>query len=379
MAENEDGTEKTEDASAKKLEQAREKGNVARSKDLSSAVLLVVAAFSMYMIGMLIVDDLTRLYAFNFSLAREDLFDKAMMIHHLYVSIMAAMDSITVFMVIVAVAGVVGSVALGGFNFSFEAITPKLSKMNPITGIKRMFSVQSLVELGKSILKVALVGTAAYFVLRYYIPTLTGLTFEATGTALNHAVEVLIWAFILVSSSLIIIAAVDVPFQAWQHKDKLKMTKQEVKDEYKNAEGDPQVKGRIRQLQRQAAMRRMMSDVPQADVIITNPTHYSVALKYDQANGKAPVLLAKGNDFIALKIREIGNYYDIPVIQSPELTRAVYRHTEIGDEIPEGLFQVIAQLLAYVYQIRMARTGEKPPERMPQLEVPEEFQWNGER
>lgn len=379
MAENEDGTEKTEDASAKKLEQAREKGNVARSKDLSSAVLLVVAAFSMYMIGMLIVDDLTRLYAFNFSLAREDLFDKAMMIHHLYVSIMAAMDSITVFMVIVAVAGVVGSVALGGFNFSFEAITPKLSKMNPITGIKRMFSVQSLVELGKSILKVALVGTAAYFVLRYYIPTLTGLTFETTGTALNHAIEVLIWAFILVSSSLIIIAAVDVPFQAWQHKDKLKMTKQEVKDEYKNAEGDPQVKGRIRQLQRQAAMRRMMSDVPQADVIITNPTHYSVALKYDQANGKAPVLLAKGNDFIALKIREIGNYYDIPVIQSPELTRAVYRHTEIGDEIPEGLFQVIAQLLAYVYQIRMARTGEKPPERMPQLEVPEEFQWNGER
>ncbi|WP_067222565.1 flagellar biosynthesis protein FlhB [Marinomonas gallaica] len=379
MAENEDGTEKTEDASAKKLEQAREKGNVARSKDLSSAVLLVVAAFSMYMIGMLIVDDLTRLYAFNFSLAREDLFDKAMMIHHLYVSIMAAMDSITVFMVIVAVAGVIGSVALGGFNFSFEAITPKLSKMNPITGIKRMFSVQSLVELGKSILKVALVGTAAYFVLRYYIPTLTGLTFETTGTALNHAIEVLIWAFILVSSSLIIIAAVDVPFQAWQHKDKLKMTKQEVKDEYKNAEGDPQVKGRIRQLQRQAAMRRMMSDVPQADVIITNPTHYSVALKYDQANGKAPVLLAKGNDFIALKIREIGNYYDIPVIQSPELTRAVYRHTEIGDEIPEGLFQVIAQLLAYVYQIRMARTGEKPPERMPQLEVPEEFQWNGER
>ncbi|WP_067099736.1 flagellar biosynthesis protein FlhB [Marinomonas atlantica] len=379
MAENENGTEKTEDASAKKLEQAREKGNVARSKDLSSAVLLVVAAFSMYMVGMLIVDDLTRLYAFNFSLAREDLFDKAMMIHHLYVSIMAAMDSITVFMVIVSVAGIIGSVALGGFNFSFEAITPKLSKMNPITGIKRMFSVQSLVELGKSILKVALVGTAAYFVLRYYVPTLTDLTFEATGTALNHAVEVLIWAFILVSSSLIIIAAVDVPFQAWQHKDKLKMTKQEVKDEYKNAEGDPQVKGRIRQLQRQAAMRRMMADVPQADVIITNPTHFSVALKYDQANGKAPVLLAKGNDFIALKIREIGNYYEIPVIQSPELTRAVYRHTEIGDEIPEGLFQVIAQLLAYVYQIRMARTGDKPPESMPPLDVPEEFQWNGER
>ncbi len=378
MAENEDGTEKTEDASSKKLQDAREKGNVARSRDLSSAALLVVSALSMYMVGMLIVDDLMRLYTFNFSLAREDLFDVAMMIHHLYVSIMAAIDSLTIFMLIVAAAGILGSIALGGFNFTLQAVAPKLSKMNPITGLKRMFSVQSLVELLKSTLKILLVGTVAAFVLMHYLPTLTGLAFETIGTALSHTLEILIWAFILVSSSLIIIAAIDVPFQAWQHKDKLKMTKQEVKDEYKQSEGDPQVKGRIRQLQRQAAMRRMMSDVPKADVIITNPTHYSVALKYDQTSGKAPVLLAKGNDFIALKIREIGNFYDIPVIQSPALTRAVYKHTEIGDEIPEGLFKVIAQLLAYVYQLRLARSGEKPPERMPNLDVPEEFQWNGD-
>lgn len=378
MAENEDGTEKTEDASAKKLQDARDKGNIARSKDLSSAALLVVSALTIYMVGMLIVNDLKGLYSFNFSIAREDIFDVAMMIHHLYVSIMATMDSLTVFMVIIAVAGIVGSVAMGGLNFTFEPITPKLSKMNPIQGLKRMFSVQSLVELFKSALKIMLVGAAATLVLMHYLPTLTGLAFETIGSALSHAVDVLIWAFILVSSSLIIIAAIDVPFQAWQHKDKLKMTKQEVKDEYKQAEGDPQVKGRIRQLQRQAAMRRMMSDVPKADVIITNPTHYSVALQYDQTRGKAPVLLAKGNDFIALKIREIGNFYDIPVIQSPALARAVYKHTDIGEEIPEGLFKVIAQLLAYVYQLRKARTGEKPPERMPDLDVPEEYQWNGD-
>jgi len=378
MAENEDGTEKTEDASTKKLQEAREKGNVPRSRDLSSAVLLVVAAVAMYMVGMLIVEDLMRLYAFNFAIAREDLFDIALMIHHLYVSVMAMVDSLTVFMTIVSIAGIVGSVALGGFNFSWQAVAPKLSKMNPIAGLKRMFSMQSLVELLKSILKVALVGAAATAVLMNYLPSLTGLTFETTGTALKHTLEILIWAFILVSSSLIIIAAIDVPFQAWQHKDKLKMTKQEVKDEYKQSEGDPQVKGRIRQLQRQAAMRRMMSDVPQADVIITNPTHFSVALKYDQEKGKAPIMVAKGSDFIALKIREIGNYYDIPVIQSPSLTRAVYKHTEIGEEVPEGLFKVIAQLLAYVYQLRLARTGQKPPEQMPAFDVPEEFQWNGE-
>ena len=160
-------------------------------------------------------------------------------------------------------------------------------------------------------------------------------------------------------------------------KEKLKMTKQEVKDEFKQQEGDPQVRGRIRQLQRQAAMNRMMSDVPKADVIITNPTHFSVALKYDQSGGSAPVMLAKGGDFIALKIREVGNHYDIPVIQSPALARAIYFHTEIGDEIPEGLFKVVAQLLAYVYQLRNARMGAPMPGAMPSLDVPEEFQWDG--
>ncbi|RDL43645.1 flagellar biosynthesis protein FlhB [Marinomonas piezotolerans] len=377
MAENEDGTEKTEDASSKKLEQAREKGNIARSKDLSSAALLIVAALSLYGVGALMVVDLTQLFSFNFVIAREDIFDVALMIHHLYVSVMATMNSLTVFMAIVAVAGIVGSVMLGGFNFSWEPLTPKLSKLSPIQGIKRMFSVQSLVELIKSIFKILLVGGIATLVLMVYLPEITDLTFETPSTALEHAMEVMIWAFIFVSSSLVLIAAIDAPFQVWQHKQKLKMTKQEVKDEHKQADGDPQVKGRIRQLQRQAAMRRMMSDVPEADVIITNPTHFSVALKYEQGTGKAPVLLAKGSDFMALKIREVGNHYDIPVVQSPTLARAVYRYTEIGDEIPEGLFKVIAQLLAYVFQLRRARNGEQPPDAMPVLDVPEEFHWDG--
>lgn len=377
MAENEDGSEKTESASSKKLQDARDKGNLPRSKDLSSALLLIVAAVTIYGTGTLLVRDLATIFNFNFWIEREDIFDLNRMIFHLYVSVVNMMDSMVLLMSVLAVAGIVGSIALGGLGFSWEPVRPKLSKMNPIAGLKRMFSVQSLVELIKSIAKVTLVGLIAFLVIRYFLPDTIGLTFQPIQLSISHGIDIVIWSFIFISLALALIAAIDVPFQAWSHKEKLKMTKQEVKDEYKQQEGDPQVRGRIRQLQRQAAMNRMMSDVPNADVIITNPTHFSVALKYDQAGGAAPVMLAKGGDFIALKIREVGNHYDIPVIQSPALARAIYFHTEIGDEIPEGLFKVVAQLLAYVYQLRNARTGAPIPQVMPTLDVPEEFQWDG--
>lgn len=377
MAENEDGSEKTESASSKKLEDARNKGNLPRSKDLSSALLLIVAAATIYGTGTLLVRDLAVLFNFNFLIEREDLFDFSRMVFHLYESVVAMMDSMILLMSVLAVAGIVGSIALGGLNFSWEPLTPKLSKMSPIAGLKRMFSMQSLVELLKSIAKVSLVGVIAVLVLNYFLPETLGLTFQSIQLAIAHGIDIVIWSFVFVTLALALIAAIDVPFQVWSHKEKLKMTKQEVKDEFKQQEGDPLVRGRIRQMQRQAAMNRMMSDVPNADVIITNPTHFSVALKYDQTGGSAPVLLAKGGDFIALKIREVGNHYDVPVIQSPALARAVYHHTEIGDEIPQGLFKVVAQLLAYVYQLRNARTGAPRPEGMPNLDVPDEFQWDG--
>lgn len=377
MAENEDGSEKTESASSKKLQDARNKGNLPRSKDLSSALLLIVAAATIYGTGTLLVRDLAVLFDFNFLVERADVFDLSRMVFHLYESVVAMMDSMVLLMAVLAVAGIVGSIALGGLNFSWEPLTPKLSKMSPIAGLKRMFSVQSLVELFKSIAKVTLVGIVSVLVVNYFLPETLGLTFQSIELAIAHGIDIVIWSFVFVTLALALIAAIDVPFQVWSHKEKLKMTKQEVKDEYKQQEGDPLVRGRIRQMQRQAAMNRMMSDVPSADVIITNPTHFSVALKYDQAGGTAPVLLAKGGDFIALKIREVGNHYDIPVIQSPALARAIYHHTEIGDEIPQGLFKVVAQLLAYVYQLRNARMGAPRPETMPNLDVPDEFQWDG--
>lgn len=378
MAENEDGTEKSEDATGKKIQDARNKGNIARSKDLSTAALLIVAAASLYGTGMLLAGDLMSMFAFNFVVEREDLFDINRMIFHLTESILSLADSLMVMMGVLAVAGIIGSVAMGGFNFSWEPLMPKLSKMNPIAGIKRMFSVQSLVELLKSIAKVSLVMVVAYFVLNFYLLEVLGLPFQNIETSLGHGLEILIWAFVFVSLALVFIAVIDVPFQAWSHSQKLKMTKQEVKDEYKQQEGDPQVKGKIRQLQRQAAMRRMMSDVPKADVIITNPTHFSVALKYESGNKAAPILIAKGHDVIALKIREVGNFYEIPVIQSPALARSIYHYTEIGDEIPEGLFKTVAQLLAYVYQLKEAkRFAAANPGPPPNFDVPDELRWEG--
>ncbi|MEL0637907.1 flagellar biosynthesis protein FlhB [Marinomonas sp. TI.3.20] len=377
MAENEDGSEKTESASGKKLEDARKKGNVARSKDLSAALLLIIASATIYGTGAYLAEDLEKVFHFNFVIERQDIFNYGRMIFHLYSSIVSVMDSMVVMMAILAAAGIIGSIGLGGLNFSWEPLMPKLSKMNPITGLKRMFSVQSLVELLKSIAKVTLVGTVATIVINHFLTEALGLPFQSIQLAISHGVSIAIWSFVFIALALALIAAIDVPFQVWSHKEKLKMTKQEVKDEYKQQEGDPQVKARVRQLQQQAAMNRMMTDLPEADVIITNPTHFSVALKYDQEGGKAPVMLAKGADFIALKIREVGNHYDIPVIQSPTLTRAIFHHTEIGEEIPQGLFQAVAQLLAYVYQLRNVRNGAPRPEVVPNLDVPDEFQWDG--
>lgn len=377
MAENEDGSEKTESATSKKLQDARQKGNIARSKDLSSALLLIVAAISIYGTGLLLTRDLESLFRFNFVIERADLFDISRLVFHLYQSMVKVMDSMIITMLVLAAAGIVGSVCLGGLSFSWDPLMPKFSKINPISGLKRMFSVQSLVELLKSIAKVALVGLVSTLVIYHFLPEALALPFQSIDLSIAHGVNIVMWSFIFISLSLALIAAIDVPFQVWSHKEKLKMTKQEVKDEYKQQEGDPQVRGRIRQLQRQAAMNRMMSDVPEADVIITNPTHFSVALKYDQSGGQAPVMIAKGSDFLALKIREVGNHYDIPVIQSPALTRAIFHNTEIGAEIPHGLFKVVAQLLAYVYQLRNARNGAPRPEVMPRFDVPEEFQWDG--
>ncbi|MEX0584618.1 MAG: flagellar type III secretion system protein FlhB, partial [Natronospirillum sp.] len=267
-----------------------------------------------------------------------------------------------------------GPLGLGGWNFSTKAMAFKGSRMNPLSGLKRMFSMNSVVELLKGYGKVGFVGVMAVVILLSQVESLRGISREPIEQAIVHAATILAWSFLLMAITTAVIAVIDIPFQIHSHNKKLKMTFQEVKDEYKNTEGKPEVKAKIRQLQRQMAEGRMMSDVPKADVIITNPDHYAVALQYDQLSMPAPLVLAKGVDETAQKIKEIGREYDIEIIEMPPLARAIFHHSKIGDEIPAELYLAVAQVLAYVFQLREARRGRmKRPDRKPNVNIPPEF------
>lgn len=374
MAENEDGQEKTEEPTSKKLEDARKKGDIPRSKDLNTMLLTLVAAGSLLVFGPGITEVLLEIFHYNFSITREDIFDTQGMFRHLTNSVKEALLGLLPLFAVLVLAALIAPISLGGWNFSTEALTPKFSRLDPIQGIKRLFSLNSLVELLKAIGKVAVVGISAYFVFNAFKMELPSLAWMAPEYAFGRMVEILGWVAIWISASLIFIVLIDVPFQLYQHNEKMKMTLQEIKDEMKSSEGKPEVKGRIRQLQREMANRRMMSDVPEADVIITNPTHFAVALKYDDGAMGAPELLAKGGDEVAFKIREIGEAYDIPVLQIPPLSRAIYYSTEIGETIPEGLYMAVAQILAYVYQLKQASSGKAShPGKAPSPEIPDEY------
>jgi flagellar biosynthetic protein FlhB len=264
---------------------------------------------------------------------------------------------------------------LGGWLFSSEALQPKFSRMNPLSGLKRMFSVQALVELGKAVGKFLVVLTVAVAVLMANQDDLLSIGHEPLPQAIAHSAQIVGWCSLWMACSLILIAAIDVPFQLWDHKQKLMMTKQEVRDEFKDTEGKPEVKSRIRQLQYEMAQRRMLQEVPQADVVITNPTHFAVALKYDADKGGAPRLVAKGGDFLALKIREIAQEHRVELLESPALARAVFYSTELDQEIPAGLYLAVAQVLAYVYQLKQFRAGKgKRPGPLPDLPIPPDLQ-----
>ena len=252
---------------------------------------------------------------------------------------------------------------------------PKASKMSPAKGIVRMFGPKAAVELAKSFLKFFTVAGVAYFILTAFFPDILHLGIEATPFNIYSAIELLAWAFLGISTSLLLIAAVDAPYQVYTHNKQLKMTKQEVKDEYKDSEGSPEIKARIRRTQREMSQRRMMAEVPTADVVVTNPTHYSVAIRYDQQMSGAPKVVAKGADQMAFHIRTIAKEHDVPVIESPMLARSLYYTTEIDDEVPEQLFVAVAQVLAYVFQLSQfkARKGRRPTPLKKNLPIPPEF------
>ncbi|MCB1752562.1 MAG: flagellar type III secretion system protein FlhB [Gammaproteobacteria bacterium] len=375
MAENQDGQEKTEQPTSKRLQDSKKKGQIARSKELNTMGITLIGGIALVFMSGHLGQDLSEMMSVGFTLERVDLFDPGALLHRLGDAVVGALLMLAPFFLVVVAAAVASSIALGGVAFSAQALAPKLSKLNPVAGLKRLFSAKGLVELLKAMAKFFLIGGATTFILWMLLDRFIGLSRMTLGPAVSELSTLIGGSFVLISSTLILIALVDVPFQLWDHKRQLKMTRQEVRDELKETEGRPEVKSRIRNLQHEMAQRRMMEEVPKADVIVTNPTHYAVALSYNQHTMTAPKVVAKGVDLVASNIRCVANEHDVPVVESPMLARAIYAHAELGDYIPAGLYLAVAKLLAYVFQLRAYRTGQGSKPGVPtDLVVPEELQ-----
>lgn len=359
MAENDPSQEKTEQPTEKRKKDAREKGQVARSRELSMAVVMMAGALSLLLLGGGIVQALMDVFKKSYVLTRQEVYDS----HSPYSVLMSSSEhSLKILIplfVILFIASIIGPALLGGWLFSIESVQPKFSKLNPIEGMKRIFSVKGLMEMVKAFAKFVVVLLFSVFIIYFYLPRIMSLANQDVLLAIAHGAELSAWAFLLLCSSLLLIAAIDVPFQLHEYNQQVKMTKQEVKDEMKDSEGKPEVKSKIRQLQMQMAQRRMMSDVATADVVITNPTHLAIALRYDALSMAAPTVLAKGAGVIAQKIKEIAAEHHIPLVEDKPLAQALYKTTELNETIPENLFQAVAEVLAYVYNLR--KKNPRPP------------------
>ena len=372
MAESESGQDKTEDPTEKRKKDSREKGEIARSKELNTLAVMMAGSGALLVFGGMLAEDLMDLMRLNFTLSREVIMDQGSMGAFLLQSGKLALVAIQPIMITLLLAALIGPISLGGWLFAAGSMAPKFSRMNPGAGLKRMFSMKAIIELLKALAKFLITLSVALMVLAADVDDLLRIAHEPLELAIIHSVVLVGWSTLWLACGLIIIAAVDVPVQIWESMKKLKMTKQEVRDEHKDQEGRPEVKQRIRQTQREMSQRRMMAAIPDADVVITNPTHYAVALKYDSEKGGAPILLAKGSDFLALKIREIAVANNVMLLESPGLARSIYYSTELDQEIPGGLYLAVAQVLAYVYQIRQyqAGKGKRPDPLKDDLPIP---------
>jgi flagellar biosynthetic protein FlhB len=373
MAEDSD-EDKTEEPTGKRLEDARKKGQIARSRELNTFAMMIVSATLILMQGEKIGKGLLSMMRTDFHLDRATIFDPLSLTLYFKQAMLDGFMLVAPFLALTVIVAIIAPISMGGWIFSWEAISPKLEKMDPIKGIPRLFAMRGLIEMLKALLKILLIFAVAIALYRSYISELLGLGVEPPDQSIDHALNIIGMCFLLLSASLVVIAMIDVPYQLWDHSKKLKMSLQEIKDEHKESEGSPEVKGRQRRMQMDMAQNRMMAEVPKADVIVTNPSHYAVALKYDQNSNSAPKLVAKGVDLIAAQIRNAAIGADVPLVASPPLARALYYSTELDKEIPQGLYLAVAQILAYVYQLKAAQKNDwrapLPPEN---INVPDEF------
>ena len=374
MAEDSDA-ERTEPASEKRLRQAREDGDIPRSREVATFTVLMTAGAGLWMMGGGLVNKLSSVLERGLSLDREQIYNPNVLIERILADVVGVLLACLPLAGAVMLMMLAAPMLIGGWNFSAKAFTPNFGKLNPMRGLGNMVSTNALVELLKAVAKTLLVGAVGWFVVMSQKDAVIGLVVEPFGTAAPHLGTLLAKAFLTMVGALGAIAILDGPYQMWHYADKLKMTRQEVIQESKESDGNPQIKGKIRQMQREMAQKRMMSNVPTADVVVTNPTHFAVALKYADGQRGAPRVVAKGTDEVAAKIREIAKENKVAMLEAPALARALYKHTEIDDEIPEALYSAVAEVLAYVYQLRAYSKGtlDQYPDRPKKLPVPPEM------
>ena len=364
MAEEESGggQERTEDPTPKKLQESRDKGQVPRSKELTMTLVMLVGSATLIVSGGWFVSRFVALLTTGFQIERGEVFDDGYMVRKLAEMATESMLVLVPLLGALTLTALAAPALLGGWLFSGQAMAPKLSRMGPLKGLKRIFGAQGLMELIKSMAKFLVVGIAAGFFLWLVADRFLSLSRLPVIAAIGESVWLATLSLFVMSVSLLVIAAVDVPFQMATHLKEMRMTRQEIREEMKDTDGRPEVKSRIRSLQMEMANRRMMSDVPDADVIITNPTHFAVAVRYESGAMAAPIVVAKGVELVALAIRKIGEEAGVPLLEAPPLARALYASVDIGQPIPPKLYVAVAEVLTWVYQVRTRPADTSPPE-----------------
>lgn len=375
MAEESD-LEKTEPASPRRLEKAREEGNVARSRELVTFVLLGTAVAGLWAMAGPLGSHFRASLGHGLRFERAAAFDTSFMLTQAGLLTMQALVAMAPLMGMLVLAALVAPLMLGGWLFSTQAIGPKFDKLDPIAGIKRLFSTQSLAELFKALAKSLLIGGVAWVVIMDGMDEVNALMAQSERAALPQMILLVARNCALITSALLLIALVDVPWQLWSYYRKLRMSREDLRQEHKESEGDPHIKAQIRRQQQQMARRRMMSEVPKADIVVTNPTHFAVALKYVDSM-RAPRVVAKGTDAVAERIREIAKENKVAILEAPPLTRSLYKYTRLGDEIPAGLYTAVAEVLAWVYQLKRWQTeGGEAPRTPGDLPIPQDLEYN---
>ena len=381
MADDSSSDDKTEAATPRRLEKAREEGQVARSRELTTFLMLLAGVGGLWGMGGVLYDQLAQVMEQALLFERKQAFDTASMLSHVWTLGESTLFTLLPFFMLMVIVALAAPAALGGWLVSTKALMPQFSRLNPLKGLKRIFSMQSLTELVKAIAKSVLVGWVAVIFLQRHVRELMSLSEMPIQQAIADSLSMIAMACGFIVLSLVVVIGLDVPYQLWNHAKKLRMTKEEIRQEHKESDGDPHVKGRIRSQQQAMARSRMMSKVPNADVIITNPTHYAVALSYRDGEMSAPRVVAKGTDAVAARIREMAAENNIPRLEAPPLARALYFHTDLDHEIPAELYTAVAEVLAWAYRLKSVRTdgGEAPstPQDLPVPTGMDERHWRG--